>query len=78
MPQSVKEKSLSFLRIMGGCTLELYLTNIYVNDLLSQLNFSFPNDRYRIKYSICFTGLGVLLTIILIKGKKRIKHLYAK
>ena len=63
---------------MGEVTLELYLTNIYVNDLLSQLNFSFPNDRYRIKYSNCFTGLGVLLTIILIEGKKRIKHLYAK
>ena len=79
MPQSIKEKSLSFLRIMGGgWTLELYLTNIYVNDLLSQLYFSFPNDRYRLKYSICFTGLGVLLTIILIKGKKSIKHLYAK
>lgn len=78
MSQSVKEKSLSFLRIMWGMTLELYLTNIYVNDLLSQLNFSFPNDQYRIKYSIFFTSLGVLLTVILIKGKKRIKHLYAK
>ena len=78
MSQGIKEKSLSFLRIMGGATLELYLTNIYVNDLLSQLNFSFPNDQYRIKYSIFFTSLGVLLTIILIKGKKSIKHLYAK
>lgn len=78
MSQGIKEKSLSFLRIMGGATLELYLTNIYVNDLLSQLNFSFPNDQYRIKYSIFFTTLGVLLTIILIKGKKSIKHLYAK
>lgn len=78
MPQRVKEKSLFFLRIMGEVTLELYLTNIYVNDLLSQLNFSFPNDQYRIKYSIFFTSLGVLLTIILIKGKKCIKHLYAK
>lgn len=78
MSQSVKEKSLSFLKIMGGATLELYLTNIYVNDLLSQLNFSFPNDQYRIKYSIFFTTLGVLLTIVLIKGKKSIKHLYAK
>lgn len=78
MPHGVKEKSLTFLRKIGGATLELYLTNIYVNDLLRQLNFSFPNDQYRIKYSIFFTGLGVLLTTILIKGKKRIKHLYAK
>ena len=77
MPQGVKEKSLTFLRKMGG-TLELYLTNIYVNDLLRQLNVRFPNDQYRIKYSICFTGLGVLLAIILIEGKKRIKRLYAK
>ena len=73
MPQKVKEKSLSFLRIMGGWTLELYLTNIYVNDLLSQLNFSFPNDQYRIKYSIFFTSLGVLLTIILIIWKAKIQ-----
>lgn len=36
------------------------------------------NDPYRIKYSICFTGLGVLLAIILVEGKKRIKRLYAK
>ena len=78
MPQGVKEKSLTFLRKIGGATLELYLTNIYVNDLLRQLNVRFPNDQYRIKYSICFTGLGVLLAIILIKGKKRIKRLYAK
>ena len=78
MPQGVKEKSLTFLRKMGGATLELYLTNIYVNDLLHQLNVRFPNDQYRIKYSICFTGLGVLLAIILIEGKKRIKRLYAK
>ena len=78
MPQSIKDKSLSFLRRMGGCTLELYLTNIYVNDLLRQLNFNFPNDQYRIKYSIFFTCLGVLLTTILVKGKKRINHLYAK
>lgn len=74
IPQSIKGKILSILRIMGGGTLELYLTNIYVNDLLSQLNFSFPNDHHRIKYSICFTSLGVLLAIILIEGKKRIKQ----
>lgn len=78
MPQGVKEKSLTFLRKIGRGTLELYLTNIYVNDLLGQLNVRFPNDQYRIKYSICFTGLGVLLAIILIEGKKRIKRLYAK
>lgn len=78
IPQEVKEKSLTFLRKIGGATLELYLTNIYVNDLLGQLNVRFPNDPYRIKYSICFTGLGVLLAIILVEGKKRIKRLYAK
>ena len=78
IPQNIKRKSLSFLRIMGRVTLELYLTNIYVNDLLRQLNFSFSNDQYRIKYSICFTGLGMLLTIMLIEGKKRIKQLYVK
>lgn len=78
MPHGFKEKSLKFLRKIGGATLELYLTNIYVNDLLRQLNFSFPNDQYRIKYSIFFTGLGVLLTTILIKGKKCTEHLYAK
>ena len=72
------KKKFDIFKENGGGTLELYLTNIYVNDLLRQLNVRFPNDQYRIKYSICFTGLGVLLAIILIEGKKRIKRLYAK
>ena len=58
--------------------LDVVNQGIYVNDLLRQLNVRFPNDQYRIKYSICFTGLGVLLAIILIEVKKRIKRLYAK